>query len=273
MTKYMSQKSAKAAALTVLTLGLWGCAANGPDGPANTMISDPIEPVNRVVFAFNGALDAVFLRHAAGWYRDISPQEVKDSVNNFVLNLKAPLTLLHDVAQFEGDRAFVTVQRFVINSTIGIAGILDVATGLGIDPYHAEDAGQTLAVWGVPDGPYLVLPVFGPSNLRDATGRVIDHFVDPVTAIPKKFGEKAIGQSVAMTRDGLSALSARAGVLDTLDGIERTSLDYYAAIRSLYRQRRQDDIRNGAEAVTSQADASDQIEAESASFDFDDVKP
>ena len=273
MTKSVCQTLGKVAAVTIAALGLYGCATNSQDAPTNTAISDPIEPVNRVVFAFNGALDAVFLRHAAGWYRDITPREVKDSVHNFVLNLKAPLTFLHDLAQLEEERAFVTAQRFVINSTLGIAGILDVATGLGIDPYHQEDAGQTLAVWGVPEGPYLVLPVFGPSNLRDATGRVIDHFIDPVTALAKKSGEKDIGRSVAVTRDGLGALSARAGALETLDGIERTSLDYYAAIRSLYRQRRKDQIRNGADVAASQADAPDPVEAENASFDFDDVKP
>jgi phospholipid-binding lipoprotein MlaA len=173
----------------------------------------------------------------------------------------------------EGDRAFVTAHRFMINSTVGIGGLFDVATEFGLDPHHEEDAGQTLAVWGIPSGPYLMLPFFGPSSFRDATGTAIDMFADPINWGPRLLGEAEIGTALSYSGTGLGVLSGRAASLETLDEIERTSLDYYAAVRSLYRQRRADQINNGKVDSTADGYDSGSESPEDASFDFDFDEP
>jgi phospholipid-binding lipoprotein MlaA len=141
--------------------------------------------------------------------------------------------------QGEVDRAVVTIGRFAINSTAGLGGLIDVAAKMGIDG-HREDFGQTLAVWGSGEGPYLMLPLLGPSNPRDVTGLVVDGFIDPVPYF--------VSTDVQLARTLVRGVDERERVLDALDEIERTSLDFYATLRSLYRQRRADEIRNGAQA-------------------------
>ncbi|HEY4136254.1 MAG TPA: VacJ family lipoprotein [Alphaproteobacteria bacterium] len=201
--------------------------------------NDPLEGLNRGIFEFNLVVDSWVIKPVAEVYRDVLPQEAQDSVRSFMRNLRTPVTLANNLLQADMDSAGNTVARFLVNSTIGILGLFDVASDLGI-PYRGEDLGQTLAVWGIGDGPYLMLPILGPSNLRDTTGTVAEWFADPVNlALDNNDLEWLI-----YVRAGLTGIDARSRSIDVLDELQRTSLDYYAAIRSLYRQQRANDIRN-----------------------------
>lgn len=199
--------------------------------------NDPYEPFNRAMLDFNLFLDRYILRPVAWVYKEGVPDPLRTNVYNFLENLRGPVTLANDVMQGEWDRAGTTLMRFGFNSTWGLFGINDIATEVGMVK-HEEDFGQTLAVWKVDPGPYLVLPIFGPSNPRDAVGLVTDTLIDPFTwTTPKDF---RLG--VTVTR----AVDRRARNFDAIDDLQKNSLDLYAAIRSLYRQRRMDEIRNGA---------------------------
>jgi phospholipid-binding lipoprotein MlaA len=190
----------------------------------------------------NQVLDDVLLRPVSVAYRAVLPEFARDGVRNFMNNLNAPVIFTNDLLQGEGDRAGDTLLRFGINSTIGIGGLIDVAKEVGY-PYHDEDFGQTLAVWGVDEGPYLYLLLMGPSNARDFTGFVVDRGFDPLTYV--NWGDDDL-EYVPIARTVLNVIDLRSRNIETLDDIERSSVDYYASIRSLYRQSRADAIRNGA---------------------------
>jgi len=141
-----------------------------------TQYYDPIEPVNRYIYRFNARFDRyIFLPTVAG-YRYITPDPVENSISNFFNNLREIPTFINSALQLKGKTSLRTAGRFIVNSTVGIAGLFDTASHFGIQHYK-EDFGQTLGYWGVPDGPFVVLPILGPSNLRDATGFVTDSAV------------------------------------------------------------------------------------------------
>lgn len=215
--------------------------------PAN----DPFEIPNRFIFAFNQTLDVAIIRPAAVLYRDLVPEYVRERVHLALRNLNEPVTFANDLLQGEWKRAKDTMDRFLLNSTGGVLGFWDVATDLG-HPHHSEDFGQTLAVHGVGEGPYLVLPLFGPSNARDATGKLVDHFLDPFTYIADETGK----EEWQLYRSGMEGLDFRTRNLETLDEVERDALDFYARLRSLYRQRRNAEIKN---QVDSSADAGSSV--------------
>lgn len=224
---------------------LAGCAtAPDPGSPEAVAefqrLNDPIEPFNRAVFAFNQAIDKAIIKPLATLYRDYMPRVVQEAVTNVLANLRTPVVLANDVLQGNPERAGNTLGRFFVNTTVGLGGIADVAAEMGV-ARHAEDFGQTLAVWGAGEGPYLVLPIFGPSNPRDLTGLVADFFTDPLNWYAANTGREWI----TFAHAGTTAMDSRSRHMKALDDLERTSLDYYAAIRSLYRQRRADEIRNG----------------------------
>jgi phospholipid-binding lipoprotein MlaA len=236
----------RAAGLAAVLLGLallGGCAtppSNDPEAlEAYKEANDPLEPMNRYFFELNYAADELLFKPLAGWYYVALPNFAQDGVRNVLRNVRSPVVLANDLFQGETDRAGVTVSRFLVNSTMGIGGLFDIAARMGLD-YHDEDFGQTLAVHGVGEGPYLMLPLLGPSNPRDAAGRVVDMLFDPLTYIGI-FAVNNIGLGAAVV-DGVDT---RARNLKTLDEIRKGSLDYYATIRSLYRQRRSDEINNG----------------------------
>ncbi len=220
-----------------------GCATPPKDDPEALAefekANDPIEPFNRVVFDFNMFIDKLIFKPIATMYDGAMPEYGQERVHNVLANMRAPLVFINDVLQGEGKRAGVTAGRFVINTTVGVLGIFDVAGEWGLEP-HSEDFGQTFAVWGAPEGFYLVLPIFGPSNPRDGLGLLAETILDPVNywARSENIDELPISRMLA------TGVDIRSRNLDTLDEIERTSLDFYAAIRSLYRQRRADEIRN-----------------------------
>ncbi|GAA0554937.1 phospholipid-binding lipoprotein MlaA [Rhizomicrobium palustre] len=214
-----------------------GCAQTSD--PASLAQNDPYEPTNRAITRLNTKIDNNFAKPVAKAYNYVVPQPARTGVHNFLTNLDKPVVFANDVLQGEGSRAGQTMFRFVVNTTLGIGGLVDAASMIGI-PDHDEDFGQTLGVYGVGEGPYLVLPFMGPNPPRDLAGRVADTFMDPTTYI--RFHGSDTWYAV---RSGVSILDFRARNIDTLDQIERTSIDVYATTRSLYRQYRNSEIRNG----------------------------
>jgi len=202
--------------------------------------NDPLEPLNRQVFEVNLFLDRIILKPAAQAYVWLFPVEFRDAVHNIITNADEPVNFANAVLQGDATRAATAFGRLAINTTLGVGGMIDVASDLGLEPVE-EDFGQTLAVWGLDSGPYLVLPLFGPATVRDGFGRVGDFFFDPLTYVLWNTDKEFIGPSILAT----TALALRSRNLNTLDEIERTSVDYYATIRSLYQQRREDLINNG----------------------------
>ena len=232
------------ALLCIGVFGPLGCASPPPpEDPesreAFQRINDPFEPINRIVFAVNIEADRYILKPVAYVYKEAVPGPLRDILGNFLNNLRSPVTLLNALLQGDVEHAGTTLFRFSVNSTLGFAGAVDLAGEFGIVRRN-EDFGQTLAVWGVDEGPYLMLPVLGPSNARDAAGRVADYFSDPFAYLRyEKF---------TYSRFSAKIVDVRARNYELLSDLEQTSVDFYAAIRSLYRQNRRDAIANGAAA-------------------------
>ena len=231
--------------LVVFLVLAGGCATMPDPGDPEAVaefnkVNDPAEPANRAIFELNRGLDTAFLKPVATFYRDVIPQFFQDRINDALDNLRAPVIFLNDILQGELDRALATTARFMVNSTIGILGVIDIATEMGLEG-HDEDFGQTLAVWGMLEGPYVVLPLFGPSNPRDTIGIVVDFLVDPFNL----WASNSNRDFAVFARTGSRAVDLRAIHMEALDSLEKTSLDYYATLRSLYRQRRADEISNG----------------------------
>src|SRR5204863_151209 len=196
------------------------------------------------IFEFNQFVDRNAIVPVAKAYRDTVPDPVRDSLRDFLNNLRAPIIFVNDALQGQFQQAGETVGRFVINSTIGMGGVVDVAGRWGV-PFHEEDLGLTLGTWGIPEGPYLVVPILGPSTPRDLGGQVAEGFGDPwnrlVTGSPWNL------YWIPFVRGATAGIDQRSRYIETLADIERTSLDYYATIRSLYRQRRAALIRHERE--------------------------
>ena len=226
----------------LLAVLMSGCAtpppADDPEAVADfKQTNDPLEPTNRVFYAINNGLDTVILRPAAKAYRFVVPTPVRTGVHNVLGNLGSPVQLSNDVLQGKPRRAGDTTMRFLINTTAGVLGVFDVATGWGY-PNHDTDFGLTLANWGVPDGPFLFLPVLGPSNPRDAVGFGTDIALDPFTWV----GKGTAVTAMKWTRFALNTLDTREHYLDPIDQIKKTALDPYATFRSLYHQHREGEI-------------------------------
>lgn len=225
-------------ALLGLAAGLAGCAtpppASDPDALADyRATNDPLEPTNRVIYRVDNALDSAVLRPVAVGYRDAVPQAVRTHTHQFLVNLTNPVTLADDMLQGKPRRAGDTLMRLLINTTLGVGGIFDVATGWGW-PQHDTDFGVTLALWGLPSGPYLFLPLFGPSGVRDGIGIGGDIVLDPLTWV----GRGGVATALEWARYGVSAVDARAAHIEDIDQIKKTALDPYATFRSLYLQHR-----------------------------------
>src|ERR1700722_779491 len=238
------------AAIGISAIGLGSACPAAAQTPAVAAgdPGDPYENTNRAIFDFNQGVDRNVLVPVANGYRAVFPGPVRDSVHDFLQNLNSPIIFANDVLQGRLDLAGDTLGRFVVNTTIGFGGIVDVATKVGV-PYHTNDLGITFASWGIPAGPILMLPVLGPSNPRDLAGEIGDSFGDPGNIAASHFHK--VYASVA--RGATSGIDERSRNIESLAEIERTSLDYYATIRSLARQRRAAQVRHQKDDVPNAA--------------------
>ncbi|ANK80967.1 MAG: hypothetical protein TEF_09290 [Rhizobiales bacterium NRL2] len=220
--------------LAALALGgmMLTSAAAAADAPA-----DPYEQTNREIFDFNMGLDRAVMRPVARGYRTVAPEPLRLGVSNALENLTEPRTLINNILQGDGEAAWNTFMRFMINSTVGIGGLFDVTTA-GNFHRRKEDFGQTLAVWGYESGAYIMLPVFGPSTGRDTVGFVVDSVTDPFNLV--------FGFVPTAARTGTAMVDKRSEVIEEFEVLEDTAIDLYASVRTLYYQNRENAIRNGA---------------------------
>jgi phospholipid-binding lipoprotein MlaA len=231
-----------AVAVAAAAVMLAGCASTDTGA---TEVWDPLEAPNRFIFSLNRAVDLIAFRPLAVFYRDWMPEPAQKGLRNVLDNLGEPVTALNEVVQGSPGRAATTIGRFLVNSTIGIAGIFDVASSMGMSKTK-EDAGKTVGyLAGVePEngGFYLVLPVIGPSNARDGVGLAIDGAADPFSIVMFSISSTA-GWIATGARYGATAIDMRSRTLFALDDLEKNSVDYYAALKSAYTQQRADLIR------------------------------
>jgi phospholipid-binding lipoprotein MlaA len=225
-----------------LSFGLNACATRPPASDVEATKefnenNDPLEPANRVSFAINDGLDTYVLAPVARAYRYAIPGVIRRPIHNVLQNVTTPVLFINDVAQTKPRRAGDTFMRFVINTTIGVGGIFDVASDWGY-PYHSNDFGLTMALWGIPEGPFLFLPLLGPSNPRDAAGYGVDIVFDPLTWAPTGYGIVTANYA----RSGVAIIDTRSNLLDEVDSIKKTALDPYATFRSLFRQNRENTV-------------------------------
>lgn len=216
------------AGVCALMLSACASASNAP-----TDIADPLEGYNRAMFTFNTAVDDAVFRPIAKGYRTVVPKPVRTGVHNALTHLETPLTLSHQILQGDMEGIGRTTSRFAINTVLGLGGLIDVAGHHGLKN-EPEDFGQTLAVWGVGNGPYVVLPLLPPASLRDHAGNLVDRLTDPVDLYLRNTDQEA----AYYTRMGLGIVDKREQLLDVLDDLRKNSIDYYAAVRSATVQRR-----------------------------------
>jgi phospholipid-binding lipoprotein MlaA len=237
----MAKKFLTIALCAFIALGTASCAKSQDPNATykSSELNDPIEPVNRAIFAFNNVLDIIIVEPVAKIYNAVFPGFVRDGVQNFMRNLRSPLIVANNLLQGDFGDAGVATARFVINTTVGIGGLVDVAGRQGL-AYESEDLGQTLGVWGVGNGMYIVLPIFGPSSLRDTTGMVGDYFADPL----RIWTHNTDNEWIYYTRGIVEGIDNRSRLIKAVEDLRKNSLDYYAAVRSAYAQKRAALIRD-----------------------------
>ena len=239
------KKSIPVVSALALTLLLGACSTPSQESLAQ---HDPWEKTNRDVFDFDVKLDRNVARPIAKGYRAVVPEPVRDGIHNAVTNLNSPVILANDALQGDGDKFANTLGRILINSTIGLGGLIDVATKVGI-PYHDNDFGITMGKGGAAEGSYLVLPFAGPMPPRDLVGTGVDVAFDPLT------WTKFHGRDTWMVvRFGIGTLDAEASRIDAVETIERSSIDFYATTRNLYRQSRNAKINEGKTGINGAQD-------------------
>ncbi|NQY27101.1 MAG: VacJ family lipoprotein [Piscirickettsiaceae bacterium] len=210
---------------------LSGCATT-----STSNVNDPLEGYNRVMYSFNDTLDKVILKPAAIAYDSVTPDPIQKGVSNFFSNLNDITVIINDLLQLKFGQAFDDTGRFLLNSTVGVAGIFDIAGYAGHEK-HNEDFGQTLAVWGVDSGPYFVLPLFGPRTIRDTVGLVGDVYTNPITYLEDTGARNALF--------ALQVVDSRANLLGTKEVLDEATDDEYIFVRDAYLQRRQNLIYDG----------------------------
>jgi phospholipid-binding lipoprotein MlaA len=215
----------------LMALVLGGCAS----GP-NAVARDPLEPMNRSIYGFNDALDRSVIRPVARAYQDVTPDPIRTGIGNFFANLADVWSTVNNALQLKPAQTLETGARVVVNTVVGVFGLLDVATTLKLER-HPEDFGQTLGYWGVPSGPYLVLPVLGPSTVRDGASLPVDtkgNLVRHIEDVP--------------TRNTLTAVNLvdkRARLLKTTDQLDEMAIDKYTFVRDIYLQKRLSEVWDG----------------------------
>lgn len=209
---------------------------------------DPIEPVNRATFGFNQIVNRIIVKPTLNIYRAIVPKPVRRRLFNVAQNITVPVTAANQLLQGRPGAALRSVGRVLINTTVGVGGVFDVATDSGL-PAAQEDFGQTLGVWGVPQGPYIVLPVLGPSSVRDTFGKVVDTVSDPLFWVLRGSNSALIRnantrRALGRTQFGLDGVTQTDAFFDELEELQK-SVDPYTALRESWRQAREADVRNG----------------------------
>jgi phospholipid-binding lipoprotein MlaA len=217
----------------LLVLSLSGCATAPAKKPS---AQDPWESMNRAVYRFNDAIDRAALKPVAKGYRNVTPDWFRQGVGNFFTNLDQPTVIVNDLLQGKPKDALMDTGRLLINTVFGLGGVLDLASANDM-PLNDEDFGQTLAVWGVPSGPYLMLPFLGPSTLRDGPAKVGDYYTHPA-----HYADLKIEEEIAI--NAVEIVDKRARLLSSEDALERT-YDKYAFIRNAWLQRREYQIKDG----------------------------
>ena len=254
----------------VVILVLQGCATKPPEQNLSSIDSnisfekinktsnlDPLEPVNRIVFSFNAIFDKTVVRPISIFYRIVVPGFVRNRITYSLNNLGMPVTAMNNILQGELSKAGIATSRFLINSTFGILGFFDPASSLGLVSEN-EDFGQTLAVWGVPSGPYIVIPFLGPSSPRNFAGLFSTSLLDPMYQV----GNSANQSAYRSYRMGVGAVDFRSQNIEILDDLQNNSLDYYAAVRSFYNQSRESQSMSNVENFeSSENDIFDEFDA------------
>jgi phospholipid-binding lipoprotein MlaA len=218
--------------LGVVSIALLAGCATGP----NANPRDPWEPYNRDMTKFNEAVDGAILKPAATAYKTVTPGVVRTGISNFFGNLTQPWTALNGALQLKGEVAAVSFLRFSVNFFFGFGGVLDLASEIHLDRYQ-EDFGQTLGRWGVPTGPYFVLPIYGPSTLRDAMAFGVESQADPVGQV----NDGPVREGLYVVR----ALEVRANLLRAGDVLNEAALDKYTFSRDIFLQRRESQVFDG----------------------------
>ena len=207
-------------------------------------VKDCFEGLNRATFSLNQGLDKVIFKPVAKGYRKL-PSPIRSGTSNALENISSLITIPNNILQGEFRKAGVNTGRFAVNTTIGILGIFDVATKMNFPEYEREDYGQTFGAWGIGAGCYVVLPVIGPSTVRDAFGSFVNVLGgDPYYNASVHGNNQYLDQDIYMTTKIVSGIDFRAKNLETIDNLEKNSMDFYASVRSLYLQDRQQKIRN-----------------------------
>jgi phospholipid-binding lipoprotein MlaA len=253
--KWKMARVRHSALAAVAAMALAGGCATRDTGSAD--VWDPLETPNRFIFSINQAVDTIAIRPVAVLYRDWMPKPAQRGVHNVVENLGEPVTAINDAVQGNAHQAATSMARFLVNTTLGVAGLFDVASTFGLKKSD-NDAGQTIGYYaGVePEngGFYLVLPLIGPSNARDAVGLVADAAIDPFGLAIYNLSSSTAYWIYAGTRYGVTVLDTRVHTMTALDDLQRNSVDYYAALRSAYTQRRAEQIRQKREKTDTRAE-------------------
>ncbi len=207
-------------------------------------IKDCFEKLNRATFTFNQKLDKAIIKPIAKGYRNL-PNPIQRGTSNAVTNLSNLITIPNNVLQGDFKTAIINTGRLVLNSTIGLLGIIDVADKMGFPQYEKEDYGQTLATWGVGPGCYLVLPVLGPSTLRDTAGSFANVLGgDPYYNASVHGNNEFLSEGFYLTSRAIESINFRANNIESFDNLEQNSIDFYASVKSLYLQNRENRIKN-----------------------------
>ena len=250
----------------LITLILSANAIAGSDGEnelskKNKVVKDCFEPLNRATFALNMGIDKVIFKPVAKAYR-VLPSPIRTGTSNALDNISNLITIPNNILQAEFKMAGVNTGRFAINTTVGILGIFDVAEKIGFPEYEKEDYGQTLGVMGVGAGCYLVLPVLGPSTVRDTVGSFLNVMGgDPWYNASVNGNNEYLNKDIYMATRVLTGIDFRAKNIDSLDNLQKNSMDFYASVRSLYLQDRQRKISN-SDVITETMDDGDWEEIE-----------
>ena len=206
-------------------------------------VKDCFEGLNRATFSLNQGLDKAIFKPVARGYRKL-PSPIRSGTSNALENISSVLTIPNNILQGEFKKAGINTGRFIVNTTVGILGAFDVATKIDFPEYEKEDYGQTFGAWGIGAGCYVVLPVLGPSTVRDAIGSFVNAFGDPYYNMSVHGNNQYLDKKVYIATKTISGIDFRAKNLETIDNLEKNSMDFYASVRSLYLQDRQQKIRN-----------------------------